>query len=269
MFPMMPRQGGPLADRHLQLLADPPNNDRWTIGYRAGTLSWIPCFDAHDASLMEWDANSSATTGLTAQGATGLTATEDGTLTQTTVGSGIAAIRVANYATDGTSNDVAGWHSSEAQPVGLPDTIDLVLFTIVTPVITSVRIWMGLTNQTLATMAAGADPAGHRVGVRYDTSASDPGWMMASKDNSTAINTAIGSTPAATEEHSFCLSRSRSSTQAWDLWHSSGRGVWVKRSAIVAGGPAEGTSLFAVYSVTALAASVRNARVARVRVLRH
>lgn len=268
--PIAPRQAGAALDRYVQLLAAPPNNDCWKIAYRAGTLSWVPDFDTPDRTLVSWDANGSSTTGMEQRNATGLTQAETGTASVATLLTGVAKTRVAQYASAAVLNDIAGWHSSAAEPVCIPETTELVLFDVVTPsALTTVRWWFGLTNQSVATMGAGANPAGHRLMIRYDTSVPDPGYVLSSKDGATHTTTSLGGTPNATEAISFLFSRSRTSSQAWQVWRSSGRGTWTLLASITSGGPADATDLYAAMSVTALAGSSREARLARVRVLRH
>jgi|GEM_PF-3589862 len=53
------------------------------------------------------------------------------------------------------------------------------------PTLTTVRVWAGMTNQTAATMAASANPAGRYAAFRFDTSASDTTWKCITKDNTT------------------------------------------------------------------------------------
>lgn len=51
---------------------------------------------------------------------------------------------------------------------------------------TNVRMWVGLTNQTIATMGASANPAGHYAAFRYDTSvAGETTWKCITKDGTT------------------------------------------------------------------------------------
>lgn len=271
MFPVIaPRPGGAKLDQYARLLAAPPNNDCWRIAYRAGVLGWVPDFDVADRTLVSWDAHASSTTGLEQRNATGLTQVETGTATQATLQSGVSKVRVASYASAASANDIAGWQSSSSQPVGIPETIDLVQFDVVTPsAVTSARVWIGLCNQSVATMGAGANPAGHRIMVRFDTSVPDAGWSLSLKDGTTHTTSALAVSPAATEESSFLFSRSRSSSQAWDVYRSHGRGAWTRLAQITSGGPADATDLFATMTVTALAASAREVRLARVRVLRH
>lgn len=268
--PIAPRQAGAALDRYVQLLAAPPNNDCWKIAYRAGTLSWVPDFDLADRTCLTWDANASSTTGMEQSNATGMTQLETGTSTVATLLTGVAKVRVAQYASAASANDVCGWKNANAEPVCVPETAELVLFDLVTPAtMTSLRWWFGLTTATVAAMGASANPAGHRIAIRYDTSAGDAAYTLSLKDGSTHTATALAATPNATEECSFLFSRSRSSSQSWEVWRSAGRGAWTLLASITSGGPADATDLYAVVTVTALAASSREARISRVRVLRH
>jgi hypothetical protein len=48
---------------------------------------------------------------------------------------------------------------------------------------TIVRVWLGITNQTAATMSASANPAGNYAAFRYDTGAADATYKCITKDN--------------------------------------------------------------------------------------
>ncbi|HEU5187390.1 MAG TPA: hypothetical protein VFT87_02700, partial [Candidatus Saccharimonadales bacterium] len=58
---------------------------------------------------------------------------------------------------------------------------------------TSVRTWIGLTNQTIATMGASATPAGAYAAFRYDTGAGDATWQCVTRNgaSSTVTNSSI------------------------------------------------------------------------------
>lgn len=57
---------------------------------------------------------------------------------------------------------------------------------------TGARIFVGLTDQTMANMATSDNPAGHRVGFAFNTALNDTNWMLTSKDNTTETRTSSG-----------------------------------------------------------------------------
>ncbi|MGH7157706.1 MAG: beta strand repeat-containing protein [Candidatus Saccharimonadales bacterium] len=68
----------------------------------------------------------------------------------------------------------------------------LVYQTHLDPSSTNVRIWAGLTDQDLATMAGSATPAGKFAAFRYDTGASDATWKCITRDGATATTADSG-----------------------------------------------------------------------------
>ncbi|MEK7603225.1 MAG: hypothetical protein AAB459_03210, partial [Patescibacteria group bacterium] len=87
-----------------------------------------------------------------------------------------------NYATGATSGNV-NHHSgnpnySTTSAISYQSYISL-------PATTTVRHWAGITNQTAATMAGSANPAGRYAAFRYDTGAGDANWKCVTKDNVT------------------------------------------------------------------------------------
>ncbi len=57
---------------------------------------------------------------------------------------------------------------------------------------TSIRVFSGLANQTIATMVGGNDPAGHHIGFQFSTPRTDTNWQFESKDGSTQAVTDTG-----------------------------------------------------------------------------
>lgn len=53
------------------------------------------------------------------------------------------------------------------------------------PTITSIRVFIGFTNQTLATMVGADNPAGHYWGFQFSTPRGDANWQIVHKDNVT------------------------------------------------------------------------------------
>lgn len=60
---------------------------------------------------------------------------------------------------------------------------------------TSTRVWSGLTDQTLATMAGSATPAGDYAAFRYDTGAGDATYKCVTNNNTTPTVADSGVTP--------------------------------------------------------------------------
>jgi hypothetical protein len=134
----------------------------------------------------------------------GATLTSEGTQTldDTTV-SHPAADQVfgfmANFATAATSGDEAGTSSSNTAlfrgstsgangffsmtRVGVVDT-------------TSVRVFSGMADQTIATMVGADNPSGNYAGFQFSTVRGDSNWQFVTKDNSTqnVVNTGVAFT---------------------------------------------------------------------------
>lgn len=130
----------------------------------------------------------------------GSTLTAEGTqaLNDTTV-SHPAADQVfgfmANFATAATSGDEAGASSSNTAAfrgsaagangffymtrVGVVDT-------------TSIRVFSGMADQTIATMVGADNPSGNHVGFQFSTGRGDANWQFTTKDNSTQSVTNTG-----------------------------------------------------------------------------
>jgi hypothetical protein len=61
--------------------------------------------------------------------------------------------------------------------------------------ITDERWWFGLTDQTLATQGASANPAGNYAAFRYDTTVPDTSWQCITKDGTTQTIVSSGIAP--------------------------------------------------------------------------
>ncbi|CAN5380327.1 hypothetical protein BH10PAT3_BH10PAT3_3070 [soil metagenome] len=147
---------------------------------------------------------------------TGATVSSVGqTWTVDTTGSTPAATETfgvsTNFATAATANDTAGvaeslvghYRGSVAGGsngffyvvrVGLPDAS-------YGSGATGARIWVGLSNQTIATAVGNDNPAGHYVGFQYSTNRGASTWMFVTKDNTTQ------STPAAATGITFAQNK--------------------------------------------------------------
>ncbi|MEQ1849248.1 MAG: hypothetical protein ABL890_01520, partial [Candidatus Peribacteraceae bacterium] len=106
---------------------------------------------------------------------------------------------MTNFATAATTNDTAGTSSVNTTwfrgsttgangfffkaRVGVVDT-------------TSIRVFTGLINQTIATAVAGDNPTGHLIGFQFSTNRADTNWQFTTKDNTTqnVVNTGIAFT---------------------------------------------------------------------------
>ena len=79
----------------------------------------------------------------------------------------------ANYVTNTTPGNSAGtYSSSNIYGGGVAGRLFQARTTVTNP-ITNIRYWLGLTDQTFATMGGSAAPGGNYVAFRYDTSAGD------------------------------------------------------------------------------------------------
>jgi hypothetical protein len=68
---------------------------------------------------------------------------------------------------------------------------------------TTARVWLGMTDQTSATMYASANPAGNYASFRYDTGAGDTNWMCVTKDGATQNIQNSGIAPVAGTGYKF------------------------------------------------------------------
>jgi hypothetical protein len=73
------------------------------------------------------------------------------------------------------------------------------------PVQASVRLWAGLTDQTIATMGGSATPAGSFAAFRYDTGAGDATWQCVTRDGVAATTTDSGIAVAADQKFEIVL----------------------------------------------------------------
>lgn len=90
-----------------------------------------------------------------------------------------AALNFATGAVSGNVNHHSGnTNYSSTSAISYQSYISL-------PATTTVRHWAGITNQTAATMAASANPAGRYAAFRYDTGAGDANWKCVTQDNVT------------------------------------------------------------------------------------
>jgi len=116
----------------------------------------------------------------------GTTVTNDTTVSHPAAGQVFGYM--ANFATTTTANDEAGTSSANtaffrgstagangfffAARVGVVDA-------------TSITVFSGMADQTIATMVGADNPAGNHVGFQFSTGRSDTNWMFTTKDNTT------------------------------------------------------------------------------------
>lgn len=101
-----------------------------------------------------------------------------------TAGTAVAATTtepgMLNYATTATINTVN--HVSGNTNYNTSNNIVYQSYVAI-PVNTVVRVWVGTSNQTAATMSASANPAGYYAAFRYDTVAGDVNYQCITKNN--------------------------------------------------------------------------------------
>jgi hypothetical protein len=81
---------------------------------------------------------------------------------------------------------------------------------------TSQRIWICLTDQSLAVMANSDNPAGNYACFRFSTDASDANWKLITKDGTTQ-NVQDSGVAVNTSGHYFEIFEN-SSTGQWSFW---------------------------------------------------
>ncbi len=102
---------------------------------------------------------------------------------------------MTNFATSTTNNDTAGTSSANTTfirgsttgangffyraRIGVVDT-------------TSIRVFSGIANQTIATMVGADNPTGHHVGFQFSTNRSDTNWMFTTRDGATQTAASTG-----------------------------------------------------------------------------
>jgi hypothetical protein len=99
-----------------------------------------------------------------------------------------------NYGFNGNANYI-GVHNFAALMIGCLTGTSIV----------SQRTWIGLTDQTLATMCGSANPAGNYAAFRFDTSAGDTVFQCITKDGTTQNITSSGVAPVANKSNRFAI----------------------------------------------------------------
>ena len=207
--------------------------------------------------------------GLTTGGGTtingiGTTVTNDTTVSHPAAGEVFGYM--ANFATAATLNDTAGTSSVNttffrgsagvangfffSARVGVVDTA-------------SVRTFVGLANQTIATMVGNDNPAGHHIGFQFSTNRADANWQFTTKDNTTqnVVNTTMPFTTNNVYELSFSCT-SKCTTVNWQIDNlTTGTRLQGSTASNLPGGS---TSLRQVLGVSALTATAKNIRMQHV-----
>ncbi len=112
-----------------------------------------------------------------------------------------AAINQATSGTNGNVTSISGNLNYSSSNTPMFQTYAQVLST------ASERIWIGMTNQTSATMGASANPAGNYAAFRYDTSvAGETTWKCITKNNATQTISDSGITVSAAAGYKFEIS---------------------------------------------------------------
>lgn len=126
-------------------------------------------------------------------------ADSDGTGTKTAIATTTTEPAQLDFATTSTNGNVTDIFGNTNYVVSNnPDFQTYVALTATT----NIRLWMGLTDQTAATMAASANPVGNYAAFRYDTSASDTTYKCVTKNGTTQTVTNSGTT-VSTAGHKF------------------------------------------------------------------
>jgi hypothetical protein len=111
--------------------------------------------------------------------------TNAGTGTATATAATTSQPATINYATANALNNIAGisgnTNYNSSGKIGYQTYISL-------PATATMRVWAGVTNQTAATMAGSANPAGTYAAFRYDTGAGDTTWRCITRDGTTQNN---------------------------------------------------------------------------------
>ncbi len=173
---------------------------------------------------------------------------------------------MTNFATAATLNDTAGTSSVNttffrgsagvangfffSARVGVVDTA-------------SVRTFVGLANQTIATMVGNDNPAGHYIGFQFSTNRGDANWQFTTKDNTTqnVVNTTMPFTANNVYELSFNCT-STCTTVNWQIDNlTTGTRLQGSTASNLPGGS---TSLRQVLGVSALTATAKNFRMQHV-----
>lgn len=169
---------------------------------------------------------------------------------------------MTNFATAATLNDTAGTSSVNttffrgsvgvangfffSARVGVVDT-------------TSIRVFTGLANQTIATMVTADNPAGHYAGFQFSTNRGDTTWQLVTKDNTTqnVVNTNVAFTANNVYQLSFNCT-STCTTISWQIDNlTTGTRTTGSTSSNLPGGS---TALRLVHGVSTLTTVAKNYR---------
>lgn len=169
---------------------------------------------------------------------------------------------MANFATAATSNDTAGTSSINttffrgstagangfffSARIGVVDT-------------TSIRTFVGLGNQTIATMVGADAPTGHHIGFQYSTNRSDTNWQFEMRDGTTqnVVNTGVAFTANKVYDLSFyCVNQCNS--VSWQIKNITDGTI--TKGSTSSNLPGASTSLRMVVGVSTLTTTAKNIR---------
>jgi hypothetical protein len=173
---------------------------------------------------------------------------------------------MTNFATAATLNDTAGTSSVNTTFFrGSTGVANGFFFHARVGVVdvTSIRTFVGLANQTIATMVGNDNPAGHTIGFQFSTNRADANWQFQTKDNTTqnVINTTI----PFTANHVYDLSFYCSNTCTTVYWQVDDVTFGTTAEGSTASNlPGASTSLRQVLGVSALTATAKNIRMQHV-----
>jgi hypothetical protein len=125
-----------------------------------------------------------------------------------------------------------------------------------------VRVWIGLTDQSITTMLGSDNPVGNQVGFRFSTSAADTTVKCITKDGTTQ-NVQASATPDMTAVHTYELTEDAAAGR----WHFFIDGNEVCGNGLTANLPTLNTNLRYVAAQQNLTASVRNIDIAWIQVI--